>query len=177
NTINLGADLAAMASAVHLVIGGPILIYGVALALLSLSLEIFVPYVRYVSYLKWLTLGLFAYVATAFAVHVSWGQALKATFWPTLSWNAESMTALIALLGTTISPYLFFWQASAEAEEVQDRPMEHALKGHPKEAGVQLRRIRLDTYVGMAFSNIMAFFIILTTAVKLQVHGIQNIDT
>ncbi len=152
NTINLGVDIGAMAAAMHLVMGGPAVIYGIALAFFSLSLEVFIPYVRYVSYLKWLTLALFAYVATAFAVHVSWGQALKATVWPTLSWNAESMTALIALLGTTISPYLFFWQASEEAEEVQDRPKEHALKGHPKEGRVQLRRIHLDTYMGMAFS-------------------------
>ena len=177
NTINLGVDLGAMAAAVHLVIGGPTLIYGAGLAIFSLSLEIFIPYVRYVSYLKWLTLALFAYVATAFAVHISWGQALKATLLPPLSWNARSMTALIAILGTTISPYLFFWQASEEAEEVQDRPKEHALKDHPQEGSVQLRRIHWDTYMGMAFSNIVAFFIILTTAATLHVHGIRNIDT
>ena len=177
NTINLGVDLAAMAAALHLVIGGPVVLYGIVFALFSLSLEIFVPYVRYVSYLKWLTLGLFAYVATAFAVHVSWGQALKATVWPSLSWNAQSMTALIALLGTTISPYLFFWQASEEAEEVEDRPKEHPLKSHPQEANVQLRRIRLDTSMGMAFSNVIAFFIILTTAVTLNAHGVRDINT
>ncbi len=177
NTINLGADFSAMAAALHLVIGGPVLIYGVAFALFSLGLEIFIPYDRYVAYLKWLTLALFAYVATALAVPVSWGEALKATMLPALSWNAQAMTTLIALLGTTISPYLFFWQASEEAEEVQDRPKEHALKQHPEEAYVQLERIRMDTYVGMAFSNLVAFFIILTTAVTLHVHGVHDINT
>jgi len=177
NTINLGADLGAMAAGLQLVIGGPVPVYVLVFGVTSLLIEIFIPYQTYVFYLKWLTLVLFAYVATVFTVHVPWRQALKGTLWPSLIWNAKGLAALIAILGTTISPYLFFWQASEEAEEVQDRPEEHALKRRPMEAPVQLRRIRLDTYIGMAVSNIIGFFIVLTAAVTLHAHGASRIDT
>jgi NRAMP (natural resistance-associated macrophage protein)-like metal ion transporter len=177
NTLNLGADLGAMAAGLQLVIGGPALAYVLGLGILSLVAEIFIPYKTYVFYLKWLTLVLFAYVATVFAVQVPWGEVLKGTLRPSLIWNAKGLAALMAILGTTISPYLFFWQASEEAEEVQDRPAEHALRKRPLEAPAQLRRIRLDTYVGMAFSNAVGFFIILTAAVTLHAHGAKNIET
>ncbi len=116
-------------------------------------------------------------MATIFAVHVPWGGVLKGVVWPSLIWNVKGLSALMAILGTTISPYLFFWQASEEAEEVQDRLEEHALKKRPLEAPNQLRRIRADTYIGMAFSNVVGFFIILTAAVTLHAHGVSDIDT
>ena len=126
-----------------------------------------------------MTLVVFAYVATVFAVKVPWGDVVKGNASSLIDRveRSKSWTALIAVLGTTISPYLFFWQASEEAEEVQDHSKEHALKKHPEEAPHQLSRIRIDTYVGMAISNIVAFFIILTTAVTMYVHGVRDIDT
>jgi hypothetical protein len=121
----------------------------------------FIPYHRYVAVLKWLTVVLFAYVATVFIVHVPWGEALRSTLVPTITLSPAYLTGLIAVLGTTISPYLFFWQASEEAEEEQDNPREAALVDAPAQAPAQLKRIKLDTYTGMAFSNAVAFFIIL----------------
>jgi Mn2+/Fe2+ NRAMP family transporter len=121
--------------------------------------------------LKWLTLSLLAYVATVFFVQLSWRQVLHETFLPELAWSREYLTGLIAVLGTTISPYLFFWQASQEVEEVKNHRGEKPLKRAPHQAVAQLGRIRLDTYLGMALSNIVAFFIILTTAVTLHAHG------
>jgi Mn2+/Fe2+ NRAMP family transporter len=140
-------------------------------------LEIFVPYTCYVKYLKWLTLSLFAYVATAFSVHINWPDALRHTFAPSISLTPAYFTALTAVLGTTISPYLFFWQASQEAEELADKQEDHALVDAPEQAPAQLRRIRIDTYFGMGVSNIVGFFIILTTAATLHAHGVTVIDT
>jgi Mn2+/Fe2+ NRAMP family transporter len=130
-----------------------------------------------VSYLKWLTLVLLAYILTAFVVHVPWGEALRSTVIPTVAFNLNSLTALTAVLGTTISPYLFFWQSSQEAEEVRVRSQEHALKQAPGQAPKQLRRIRWDTYFGMAVSNIVSYFIIMATAATLNASGTHNIDT
>jgi NRAMP (natural resistance-associated macrophage protein)-like metal ion transporter len=177
NTINLGADLGAMGAALHVATGGSTLVYVALFALVSILIEVFIPYKKYVFYLRWLTFALFAYVIAASTVKVQWREALKGTFFQSISWNFNTLVALTAILGTTISPYLFFWQASEEAEEVQDRTKEHALKQHPVEAPVQLRRIHRDTYTGMAFSNIVAFFIMLTTAAALHAHGIRTIDT
>jgi Mn2+/Fe2+ NRAMP family transporter len=143
----------------------------VAFGLISLLLQIFVPYKQYVRYLKWLTLALFAYVATAFVVHVPVKLAIRGTFIPGISWTLDYWMALVALLGTTISPYLFFWQTSEEAEEVRVNKGESALKRKPHQAFAQLRRIALDTRVGMALSNLIAFFIILTTASTLHASG------
>jgi len=177
NTLNLAADLGAMGSCLSLGIGGPAFLYTVLFALGSMTLEVFIPYTRYVKVLKWLTLVLFAYVVTAFMIHVPWRAALKATFVPHLSFQVGYLTAFIAVLGTTISPYMAFWQASEEAEEVQVRRHDHALKDHPEEAPRQFRRIRIDTYIGMAFSNIVAYFIILATATTLHAHGVTDIQT
>jgi Mn2+/Fe2+ NRAMP family transporter len=127
--------------------------------------------------LKWLTLSLFAYVGTAFYVHVSWSEVVHAVVVPKVEITREYLTALIAVLGTTISPYLFFWQASQEVEEVTCNPGEEALKQAPQQARSQLGRIRLDTYIGMALSNMVAFFIILTTAATLHAHGIHEISS
>jgi NRAMP (natural resistance-associated macrophage protein)-like metal ion transporter len=169
NIFNLGADVAAMGSAAQLVLTGKAEFYAVGLGLLSVVLEIAIPYRKYVLYLKWLTLVLFAYVATAFVVHVSWLVVLKATFVPSFEWRSAYWMAIVAVLGTTISPYLFFWQSSQEAEDVHLTRGESPLKRKPTQAASQFRRIALDTRVGMAISNLVAFFIILTTAVTL--HG------
>jgi NRAMP (natural resistance-associated macrophage protein)-like metal ion transporter len=178
NTINVGVDLGMMAASLKLLIDGPTLLFATGFALLSLLLEMFIPYKSYVYYLKWMALVLFAYVVAALSIHVPWKQVCRGTFWPReFNLNAESFTALLALLGTTISPYLFFWQASEEAEEVQDHQAQHALRRHPEEAPAQLRRIRIDTVIGMALSNGVAYFIILTTAAVLHAQGIRTIDT
>ena len=177
NILNLGADIAAMGSAVKLIAGGPALVYSLLLALISLGLQIWIPYARYSQVLKWMTLSLFAYVATAFVVRVPWARALQGTFVPSLSWNAAYLTGLLAVLGTTISPYLFFWQASAEVEEMKATHHDRPLRLAPNEAASQLNRIHVDTFVGMAFSNLVAFFIILTVAATLHANGTTEIQT
>lgn len=177
NIINLGADIAAMGDAVHILIGGPTLLYATFFALVSIVLQIFVTYSRYSGLLKWLTLALFAYIATVFVVHVPWGEALKNTVLPSFHWSSSAVQGLVAVLGTTISPYLFFWQASEEVSDMNTNTLEHPLKRDPKTAQSQLGRIRTDTYVGMAFSNLVAFFIMLTAAVTLHANGHQDIQT
>ena len=177
NIVNLGADLGAMGAAMKLLVPGSLTLYIVLFAAFSSGLQVLVPYTRYVAYLKWLTLALFAYVATAFVARVDWSAALRGTFLPALALQKGFFTALIATLGTTISPYLFFWQASQEAEDVATNPLDHPLKQAPGEAPSQLGRIRVDTYIGMAFSNVVALFIIMTTAATLHAHGIFRVDT
>jgi NRAMP (natural resistance-associated macrophage protein)-like metal ion transporter len=178
NVFNLGADIAAIGAASQLVFGGNLNAYAVVFGLLSLILQIFLPYRRYVRYLKWLTLALFAYVGTVFAVRIPWAAVLRATVVPTISWNADYWMALVAVLGTTISPYLFFWQASEEAEEVRIKRDESALKRKPHQAFAQFRRIAFDTRFGMALSNLVAFFIILTAAVTIHASAsAQGIQT
>jgi NRAMP (natural resistance-associated macrophage protein)-like metal ion transporter len=171
NIFNLGADITAIGAAAQLLLGGSINAYAVAFGLISVSVQIYLPYRHYVRYLKWLTLSLFSYVGTAFVVHVPWGAVLRATAIPAISWSADYWMALVAVLGTTISPYLFFWQASEEAEEVRTTPGESALKRKPHQAFAQFRRIEFDTRVGMALSNLIAFFIILTAAVTIHTNG------
>ena len=167
NIFNLGADVTAMGAAAQLIFKGSLNIYVLLFGLASLLLQIYVPYRKYVHYLKWLTLVLFAYVATAFVVHVPWTMAIRATVMPSVSWTTEYWMALVAVFGTTISPYLFFWQTSEEAEDVELNKGEMPLKNKPSQAFEQFRRIAIDTRVGMGFSNMVAFFIILTTAVTL----------
>jgi NRAMP (natural resistance-associated macrophage protein)-like metal ion transporter len=177
NIFNLGADIGAMAAAAKLFLPGRFWLYVLAMGGVSLILQIAVPYTKYVPYLKWLTLALFAYMATAVVVGQPKWAAIRATFWPSISLQGPYLTALIAVLGTTISPYLFFWQASEEAEEVGVKAEDRALKRAPEQAPAQFRRIRFDTYIGMALSNVVAFFIMLTASVTLHTHGIVNIDT
>ena len=179
NTINIGADIAAMGAALKLLIGGPALLYSAGFAVVSLLLQIFVPYSKYVKFLKWLTLALFAYVFTAFVVHVPWATALRHTVLPDVSklFTPKYLTALIAILGTTISPYLIFWQASQEMEEADHTPGQENLTFAPQQADEQFRRIRLDTRVGMAFASIVFYFIVLTTAVTLHARGITDIQS
>jgi Mn2+/Fe2+ NRAMP family transporter len=171
NVFNLGADIEAMGAASQLVFGGNLNLYAIALGLLSVILQVFVPYSRYVGYLKWLTLALFAYVATAFVVHVPWLAAIRAMVIPEITWSVNYWMALVAVLGTTISPYLFFWQTSEEAEDVQINDGESPLKKKPMQAPEQFQRIGMDTKIGMGLSNLVAFFIILTSAVTLHQGG------
>ncbi len=177
NTINIAADLGAMAAALRLLIGGSLHLYIVAFALVSLGLQIFIPFPRYAPILKWLTLTLFAYVATVFVVRVPWGEVLQRTFFPAIELRADYLITLVAVFGTTISPYLFFWQASQEVEEQRAGAGEEPLREAPEQARKNLNRIKIDTYVGMTFSNAVAFFIMLTAAVTLNLHGITDIQS
>ncbi len=167
NVINLAADIGAMGEALAMVCGGPAAIYAAALSFISVLLQIFVSYRKYSSYLKWLTLVLFSYLAAACCIKIPWSEVLLATVTPKLRWDAEFLATFIAVLGTTISPYLFFWQASMEIEEIRCTDGEEPLKFKPQQARVQFTRIRWDTYVGMALSNLIAFFIVLMAAVTL----------
>ena len=177
NVINLGADLGAMGAALKLLIGGPSLLYVALFGIVTVLLEMFSRYSRYVSVLKWLTLSLFAYVGVALMSDLPWGEVAHSLLFPQIQFNAAYLTALVALLGTTISPYLFFWQAESEVEEVKERAQAKPLSRAPEQGPEEFRRIRVDTYVGMALSNLVALFIILTTAATLHAHGITDIQT
>lgn len=176
NTINIAADIGAMAAALKLLIGGPAHWYVITFAMVSLVLQIFIPFPRYAPILKILTLSLFTYVVTVFVVNVPWGEVLYRTIMPSISFKADYVMAVVAVFGTTISPYLFFWQASQEVEELQAKG-EAPLKEAPEQANSHLQRIKIDTYIGMGFSNLIAFFIMLTAAVTLHLHGITDIQT
>lgn len=177
NIFNLGADIQAMDAALRLILPGPVGLYGSLLAALSVLAQLLIPYSKYAHYLKWLTLSLAAYVGAAFFVRISWSEVIDVTIAPHISFSKPYFLALIAVLGTTISPYLFFWQASQEAEEVKTTRGEKALRRAPRQALAQFSRIRTDTYFGMAFSNLIAFFIILTTAATLHQAGENDIAT
>ena len=177
NTINIGADIGAMGAALHLLIGGPVLMFVLGFGLLCLGLQVLIPYRRYVPYLKWLCLGLFAYVGIMFVVTIPWPAVLHATFLPRIPFTRAALTAIVAILGTTISPYLFFWQASEEVEEQRLDPTEEALLKVPEQGSRQLGAMRSGTWIGMAFSNIVAFFIMLTAALVLNAHGVKDIQT
>jgi NRAMP (natural resistance-associated macrophage protein)-like metal ion transporter len=176
NTINLAADLSAMADALVLLAGGKSAIYTVFFALLSLTLQIFIPFPRYAPLLKWLTLALFAYVGTVLVVRFPI-ESLRDTVIPQLLWRADYIAMLVAVLGTTISPYLFFWQASQEVEEQRATPGNEPLKDAPGQAREHLQRIKTDTYVGMLFSNLIACCIMLTTAATLHAAGVTDIQS
>ena len=177
NIINLAADLNVMGTALKMLIGGWDRFYVVGFAIGSTIVQIRVPYARYAQYLKWLCLALFAYVATAFVVKVDWSHAFYGTLVPKVAMDSDGFTMLIAILGTTISPYLFFWQASGEVEELEDDPQAKALRTAPAQAPAHLRRIKWDTLIGMAFSNVIAWFIILTVAATLNSKGSTEIQT
>ena len=177
NTINVAADLAAMGNSATLVFGGNKHLFTLGFALFSLLVQVFVPYHLYVRYLKWLTLALFSYVAVAFAVHVPWLDALHRTVLPHFALDRSAATLVVAIFGTTISPYLFFWQASEEVEEIEEHARAKPLKEAPRQAPRALERIGWDTWIGMAYSEIIAFFIILSTAVTLHRAGVTNIAT
>jgi NRAMP (natural resistance-associated macrophage protein)-like metal ion transporter len=181
NTLNLAADIAAMGDALRLVAGGPVLIYIALFGIGCLAAEILLPYRIYARYLKALTLVLFAYVVTAFTIHIPWGQVIAQTLMPRLSWNRDFTLMLVAIFGTTISPYMFFWQASLEAEGRKLRskaPTAAAAAALPNRlAQKESLRIGMDTTAGMVLSNVIAFFIIVTTGATLHAHGITQIGT
>ena len=177
NTINLGADMGAMGAALNLVVGGPTLLYVVLFGAISIGLEVFVRYARYVSVLKWLTLSLFAYVGVAIVVHMPWAKVAFHLVVPHISFAPGYLTVVVAILGTTISPYLFFWQAEEEVEEVKERDDARPLERDAAAAPAEFQRIRWDTYIGMGFSAVIAMFILWTTAATLNAHGITNIQT
>ena len=177
NTINIAADLGAMADAATLLIGGHGIIYVVAFGVISVAAQIFLDYKRYVAVLKWLTLSLFAYVAALAFVHISWNEALTGVLLPRLTWSADYFTTIVAILGTTISPYLFFWQASQEAEDQRVDSTKRPLIEKHYGARREFSRIRADTVLGMAFSNLIALSIIVTTAATLHAAGKTDIQT
>ena len=182
NTINIAADIGAMAEAVRLLAGGYVVPYVLGFGLLSIVAQVYFSYERTVRILKWLTLALFSYVAVILSVAVPWKQFLQEAltpwsyFPPGVSIN-DYASMVVAVLGTTISPYLFFWQASQEVEDNNRRPEAADLRSHPAYAAEHLSRIKQDTYVGMIFSNVIAICIVVATAVTLNQHGITNIQT
>jgi NRAMP (natural resistance-associated macrophage protein)-like metal ion transporter len=177
NIINLGADLGAMGDAVALLVPVPRQVSVVAFAVCCAALETFSRYERYVTVLKWSSVILLTYVATAFAVDTPWLQVARDTFIPTFRFDTDYVVAIVAVLGTTITPYCFFWQSSQEAEEERIDPHAASLLEAPEQAQAQIGRIRLDTYVGMGYSNLISLFMIITTAATLHAHGITRIQT
>jgi Mn2+/Fe2+ NRAMP family transporter len=178
NVMNLGADLNAVADVTGLVMhGGSKALYASVYALGSLLLIVFVPYRHYVGVLKWLTLSTLAYVGVALAANVDWARALQALVWPHIQWHKDYLTTIVAILGTTISPYLFFWQAEQEVEEIRRIPQRQPLSLQPGHARAGLSRVRMDTLVGMGSSNLIAYFMIVAAAATLHAHGITHIET
>jgi Mn2+/Fe2+ NRAMP family transporter len=177
NTLNIAADVAAMGETAELVTGIDRHVMTVVLVLAMVGLQIFIPYHRYVYFLKWLTLSLLAYVAVLFTVHVPWGEVALRTFIPRFTPNADAATVIVGVFGTTISPYLFFWQASEEIEEMRERGSAEPLMRDGRAAERELSRIGWDTWSGMFYSNIVAYFIMLATAVTLNVGGVTQIET
>lgn len=179
NTINIGANLGAMASSVMLLIPQlPFAVVLIFMTLLTIILEVFVPYPAYARILKYLTFSLFAYIITAFFVHVDWSAVLYATVLPSFSFSETYLLNIVAILGTTISPYLFFWQADQEVEEeIAEHKIRTMGKGVPKVTKKDIRSMRFDTVIGMFFSNLVMFFIIVTTASTLHANGITQIET
>ena len=176
NTINIAADIAAMGDALELVVGGGTHFHAVVFGILTLLLQIFVPYRRLAPILKWLTLSLFVYVAAAFTVHIPWGRVLHDLVLPRLIPDAAFWTVIVAILGTTISPYLFFWQAAQEVEEMR---LKGITAGNETRSVLRIeqRRMRLDTVIGMVFSNGIAFFVMLTGALVLHTAGVTDVQS
>ena len=178
NTINVGADLGAMAASGQLLLGLPFIVWLAAIALVTVYLEVAVSYPSYARFLKYLTLSLGAYIITAFVIRQPWHQVVYSTFVPELSLSKAYLLNIVAILGTTISPYLFFWQSDQEAEEdLEFHRLRTYGKGMPKITKFDIRTMRIDTIVGMVLSNVVMFFIIVTTASTLGAHGITTIAT
>ena len=177
NIINIGADIGAMADAVKMLVGGPALLYVMAIGAVCVITQVFMAYERYVGVLKWLTLALFAYVATAVLAQVDIVALASNLLVPHISWDSSYLTAIVAIFGTTISPYLFFWQASQEVEDIRDKPEREPLTKVPEQAPSAQKRIELDTLVGMGVSNIIALAIMVTAAATLHAHGKTDIQS
>ncbi|MBS0481795.1 MAG: divalent metal cation transporter [Proteobacteria bacterium] len=176
NVINIGADLGAMGAVLALVVPGPALLFTVLFGAISVLLEVVMSYDRYARVLKWTTLSLFAYAGVVLVAHVPLGEALRGTLIPHFSFGKEQAMALVAIFGTTISPYLFFWQAGQEVEEQRRRHVK-PLHVSPRRVGPELARIRTDTLVGMGFSHLTALFIVIATAATLHANGITTIES
>lgn len=176
NIVNLGADLSAMGAALSLLAGGDSTFYTLSFGIVCILAEVGLSYPRYASILKWTTLSLFTYLAVVAVAQVPWTRALRSLIVPEIQWNAVYATALVAILGTTISPYLFFWQAGQEIEE-QHRHHAKPLCIAPQTAGSELARIRFDTLTGMAFSTLVSLAIVFATAATLNAHGVYDIAT
>jgi Mn2+/Fe2+ NRAMP family transporter len=177
NTINIGADLAAMGAAAKQAVGGSQHLYTVLFAFGCLLSTVFIPYHRYVGVLKWLTFSLFAYVGIVFTVHIDWHAVALAVVLPRIEMSGQALTLVVAVFGTTISPYLFFWQSSQEVEEEEADPKAAPLLDKPAQAPRALARIGWETWIGMGMSNIVAFFIMLATAVTLHANGHTDVQT
>lgn len=177
NAVNIGADLAAIGAAIDLLIPGNRTLYAIAMAAASLLAIVMVPYSRYVGFLKWLTLSLFAYVGVVFTANLNWGDVATGAFVPRFAFEHNTLMLIVALLGTTISPFLFFWQSAQEVEDQKADPSAEPLKKAPAQAKDELPRINWETAAGMAVSNIVAFFIIITTAATLHANGTTNIES
>lgn len=177
NVINIAANLGAMGDAVAMLVGGSHLVFVVMFGILCTLMQVFMQYTRYVAVLKWLTIVLFSYVATLFVVHVPWADVAKGLLLPKFSGDPHYWETVVAILGTTISPYLFFWQASQEVEDIHEMPRREPLLEKPRQAVAAEERIRLDTLVGMAFSNFVALSIIITVGATLHPAGITNIES
>jgi NRAMP (natural resistance-associated macrophage protein)-like metal ion transporter len=177
NIINLGADLGAMADALALLLEGPRLLYVVLFSAICISMQLFLQYTRYVAVLKWLSVTLLAYMAALNAVHVDWHELALRLVWPKWQLNRDWLTTIVAVFGTTISPYLFFWQASEEAEDIAVDPQRTELLKAPSQGKAALARIEIDTVIGMGFSNLIALAIMVTTAATLNVNNITDIQT
>jgi Mn2+/Fe2+ NRAMP family transporter len=175
NTLNIAADLAAIGDAIQLLVGGPQHLYSLAAGLFCVYLQIKIPYQRYINILKWLTLSLLAYTGIVFSVHIPWKEVIHESLLPTIKWTPEYISMIVAIFGTTISPYLFFWQTSHEIEERKIQKNSNLETN--MELTKELRRVRIDTAFGMGVSCFIAFFIMLTTAVTLHTSGITNIET
>jgi len=178
NTINIGADLGAMASSAQMIFGLPFIFWLIAMTAITLAMIVFVPYATYVKYLKFLSITLLGYIATVFFVKQDWSLVLRSTFIPTIEFNKDYLMNFVAILGTTISPYLFFWQANEEAEEeIKEKRLPQSGEGIPVVRKRQIKNMRLDTMVGMFFSNVISFFVIDAVAITLGAHGMHNIQT
>jgi NRAMP (natural resistance-associated macrophage protein)-like metal ion transporter len=177
NTINLGADLGAMADAVHLLLPGPRPLYILFFAAACIYMQVFLQYTRYVAVLKWLTLALFAYFAALATTRTNWLALAANLFAPKVHWTTDYLTAVVAVLGTTISPYLFFWQSAEEVEDILAHPRRKDLVDAPEQGKAALHRIEIDTLVGMALSNLVALAIMITAASTLNRGGVTDIET
>jgi NRAMP (natural resistance-associated macrophage protein)-like metal ion transporter len=177
NIINIGADIGAMADAVSGLIGGSIILYVLIFGSVSILMQVLLEYKQYVRILKWLTLALFTYIGTLFFVKIDWMALLHDTAFPPIAFNSAYLTAIVAIVGTTISPYLFFWQSSQEVEDIKEKPEREPLKDAPEQARGAEQRINLDTLVGMGFSTIIALAIMVTAAATLHKSGITQIES
>lgn len=177
NVINLGADLGAMADAMALLLPGPKWLYVLFFSMMCICMQLLLQYTRYVAVLKWFTLSLFAYFAVLAVAHVNWTQLASRLFIPHIDWTSSYLTAVVAVFGTTISPYLFFWQSEEEVEDMRAHPRRRDLIDAPEQGSAALRRIEIDTVTGMGLSNLVALAILATTAATLNAHGTLDIQT